>query len=313
MGENMKKRYKCKQCYSINIDAYDHCVSCGSPLKHPKSTLFLVVFQVLGLMAFYLGLQTVVSILISVPVFIKNSDSAQIVDGFAIFDHFSDAILTSAILSAALFIAVIVVYYYRKRHKVRPLYRFDKLSAYRIFLGIVMGIGCVFLSQLILLVSESIGIINLDNLESYEQLITSMIDQSPVWLILLTVGIVAPIAEELLFRGLIFHLFNRHLNVKVALIIQGLLFGAFHLNLVQGVYASVLGIVLGMAYLMTGSLWIPILMHIVNNSVALLLPEVWMNEPIIFMGLMSLLLLVPLGLWLLYRNNSGKYILDLNA
>lgn len=309
----MKKRYKCKQCYSINIDAYDHCVSCGSPLKHPKSTLFRVVFQVFGLMAFYLGLQTVVSVLISVPVFIKNSDSAQIVDGFAVFDHFSDAILTSVILSAALFIAVIVIYFYRKRQTVRPLYRFDKLNAYRIFIGMVMGIGCVFLSQLILTVSESVGIISLDNLESFDQLISSIIGQSPTWLILLTVGIVAPIAEELLFRGLIFHMFNRHLNIRVALIIQGLLFGAFHMNLVQGVYASVLGIVLGLAYLLTGSLWIPILMHIVNNSVALLLPQAWTNDSLISMGLMGLLLLVPLGLWLLYRNNSGKYILDLNA
>lgn len=309
----MKKRYKCKQCYSINIDAYDHCVSCGSQLKHPKSTLFRVVFQVLGLMAFYLGLQTVFSIIVTVPVFFKNIDSAQIVDGLAIFDHFSDAILTSVILSAALFIGVVVFYYYRKRHTVRPLYRFDRISMYQISLGLVMGVGCIFLSQLILTVSESVGILNFDNFESYEQLISSIMGQSPTWLILLTIGIVAPIAEELLFRGLIFHLFNRHLNIKAALIIQGLLFGAFHMNLVQGSYASVLGIVLGIAYLLTGSLWIPIIMHIVNNSIALLLPEVWMTDPLISVGLMGLLLLVPLGLWLLYRNNSGKYILDLNV
>ena len=313
MGKNMKKRYKCKQCYSINIDAYDHCVSCGSPLKHPKSTLFRVVFQVLGLMTFYLGLQTVFSVIVTVPVFLKNSDSAQIINGFAVFDHFSDAVLTSVVLSASLFIAVIAWYYFRKQRTVRPPYRFDRINEYQIFLGLMMGIGCVFLSQLILTIVESIGILNFDNLENYEQLIASMIGQSPTWLVLLAVGIVAPIAEELLFRGLVFHMFNRHVNIKVALVIQGLLFGAFHMNLVQGVYASVLGIVLGIAYILTGNLWIPILMHVVNNTVALLLPEVWMNDPLISAGLMGLLLLVPLGLWLLYKSNSEKYILDLNA
>jgi uncharacterized protein len=313
MGENMKKRYKCKQCYSINIDAYDHCVSCGAPLKHPKSTLFRVIFQVLGLMIFYLGLQAALGILITIPVFFNNIDSAEVVNGFTIFNHFSDAILTSVILSASIYIGVIVFYYYRKRHTIRPPYRFDRLSGYQITLGLFMGIGCVFLSQLILLISESTGILNFENLENYEQLISSIIGQSPTWLTLLTIGIVAPIAEELLFRGLIFHMFNRHMNVKIALIIQGLLFGAFHMNLVQGVYASVLGIVLGMAYLLTGSLWIPILMHIVNNSVALLLPDVWMNDPVISTGLMGLLLLVPLGLWLMYKRNDGKYILDLNS
>lgn len=309
----MKKRYKCKQCYSINIDAYDHCVSCGSPLKHPKSTLFRVVFQVFGLMAFYLGLQGILSLLVSIPVLFKNLDSVEVIDGFAIFNHFSDALLTSVILSALIFIGVIVVYYYRKRHIIRPPYRFDRLSGYQITISLIMGIGCVFLSQLILSISELIGILNFDNLETYEQLISSIMGQSPTWLILLTIGIVAPIAEELLFRGLIFHMFNRHMNVKVALIVQGLLFGAFHMNLVQGVYASVLGIVLGIAYLLTGSLWIPIIMHIVNNSVALLLPEIWMSDPLISIGLMSLLLLVPMGLWLLYRKNSGKYILNLNT
>lgn len=309
----MKKRYKCKQCYSINIDAYDHCVSCGSPLKHPKSTLFRVVFQVLGLMAFYLGLQGILSVLVSIPVLFKNLDSVEVIDGFAIFDHFSDALLTSVILSALIFIGVIVYYYYRKRHIVRPPYRFDRLNGYQLTISLIMGVGCVFLSQLIIIISQTTGIINLDNLEDYGQLIMSMIGQSPTWLILLTIGIVAPIAEELLFRGLVFHLFNRHMNVKVALIVQGLLFGAFHMNIVQGLYASVLGIVLGIAYLLTGSLWIPIIIHIVNNSVALLLPEVWMSDPLISLGLMSLLLLVPLGLWLLYKKNSGKYILNLNT
>lgn len=309
----MKKRYKCKQCYSINIDAYDHCVSCGSPLKHPKSTLFRVVFQVLGLMAFYLGLQGILSVLVSIPVLFKNLDSVEVIDGFAIFDHFSDALLTSVILSALIFIGVIVYYYYRKRHIVRPPYRFDRLNGYQLTISLIMGVGCVFLSQLIIIISETTGIINLDNLEDYGQLIMSMIGQSPTWLILLTIGIVAPIAEELLFRGLVFHMFNRHMNVKVALIVQGLLFGAFHMNIVQGLYASVLGIVLGIAYLLTGSLWIPIIIHIVNNSVALLLPEVWMSDPLISLGLMSLLLLVPLGLWLLYKKSSGKYILNLNT
>lgn len=313
MGENMRKRYKCKQCYSINIDAYDTCVSCGSHLKHTKSTLFRVAFQVLGLMAFYLGLQSALGVLITIPVLFKNLDSVEVINGFAIFNHFSDALLTSVILSALIFIGVIVYYYYRKRHIVRPPYRFDRMSGYQITIGLMMGVGCVFLSQLIIIISETIGIINLDNLEDYGQLIMSMIGQSPTWLILLTIGIIAPIAEELLFRGLVFHMFNRHMNVKVALIIQGLLFGAFHMNLVQGLYASVLGIVLGITYLLTGTLWIPIIIHIINNSVALLLPEVWMNDPLISTGLMGLLLLVPLGVWLLYRANSGKYILDLNG
>lgn len=309
----MKKRYKCKQCYAINIDAYDHCVSCGLPLKQPKSTLFRVVFQALGLMGLYIGLQALLGVVVTIPVFLNNIDSAEIVDGIAIFDHFSDAILTSIVLSASLFIGIIAFYFYRRRHSVRPLYRFDKIGYTQLIWAVIIGFGCIFLSQVILAVSEFVGIINVDMLKGYEEEMAALIGQSPVWLILLTVGIVAPIAEELLFRGLIFHLFNRHLNIKIALIIQGILFGAFHMNLVQGVYASVLGVVMGIAYVLTGNLWIPIVMHIVNNSAAVLLPESLMNDPIITTVLLSLILLVPLGLWVLYRKNQGEYLLDLNA
>ncbi len=313
MGANMKKRYKCKQCYAINIDNYDFCVSCGAPLKRPKSTLFRVVFQVLGLMGFYLGLQTLFGVIVTIPVVYRNINSIEIVDGLAIFSHFSDAILIAATLSALIFIAIVGIYYYRRRHSVKPLYRFDQIRFSHIFWASVMGFGCIFLSQIIINVSEAVGILNMESMEGFEELMALMFGQSPVWLILLAVGIVAPIAEELLFRGLIFHLLNRHLNIKVALILQGVLFGLFHMNLVQGVYASVLGVVLGIAYILTGSLWVPIVIHIVNNSVAIFLPEAWMNEPVLYAFLLSLMLLVPLGVWALYRTNSKKFILDLNA
>ncbi len=309
----MKKRYKCKQCYAINIDAYDHCVSCGAPLKHPKSTLFRVVFHVLGLMGLYIGLQALLGIIVTIPVFLKNIDSAEVIDGIAIFDHSSDAILTSIVLSAVLFISIIVFYFYRRRFSVRPLYRFDKIGLTQLIWAVIIGFGCIFLSQVILAVSEYVGILSVDTLKGYEEEMAALIGQSPVWLIVLTVGIIAPIAEELLFRGLILHLFNRHLNIRPALIIQGILFGLFHLNLVQGLYASVTGIAMGMAYVFTGSLWVPILIHIVNNTSAVLLPDSLMNDPVIYMMLLSLMLLVPLGLWVLYRENQGKYILDLNA
>ena len=86
-------------------------------------------------------------------------------------------------------------------------------------------------------------------------------------------GIVGPIFEEILFRGLIFGELRKITPVKIALVIQALLFGAYHLNLVQGVYAFLLGLLIGYVYYRSNSIIAPILMHVSINSLSVIINE----------------------------------------
>ena len=64
---------------------------------------------------------------------------------------------------------------------------------------------------------------------------------------LILYGLISPLAEEVVFRGVIFNRTRRFYGPALAIVISGLFFGAFHGNLVQGVYGGCMGIL--MAYL----------------------------------------------------------------
>lgn len=88
---------------------------------------------------------------------------------------------------------------------------------------------------------------------------------------ILVIAIVPAIGEELLFRGVLQNFFlqvtkNKHLAVWVI----ALVFSAFHGQFYGFIPRLFLGAVLGYAYLFTGSLWVSIIIHLVNNAFAVI-------------------------------------------
>ena len=81
------------------------------------------------------------------------------------------------------------------------------------------------------------------------------------WLGLISTGIVAPVCEELIFRGVVFNRFKRLLNPKAAMLISAVLFGFYHMNPVQEVYAFLIGCLIAYAYLYFGNFAITVIIH----------------------------------------------------
>lgn len=98
------------------------------------------------------------------------------------------------------------------------------------------------------------------------------------WIGILTIAIIGPILEELMFRGAITRVLLKKYNPTKAIIISALIFGIFHINPVQVVTATLIGLLLGWVYYKTASLIPCILIHILNNSMSVYLnlkyPEV---------------------------------------
>ncbi len=92
----------------------------------------------------------------------------------------------------------------------------------------------------------------------------------PVQVLLIVIA--APISEEVCFRGMLFGGLRERLPRLVAALISGLIFGGLHAT--TGISAVppliVFGFVLALLYEKTGSIWPGILLHMLNNSVALL-------------------------------------------
>ena len=78
-------------------------------------------------------------------------------------------------------------------------------------------------------------------------------------------GVVSPIVEEIVFRGLIFNKMKKYYPMSISVIISALLFGAWHGNLVQALYGTCMGILLAYTYEKFKDFKIPCMFHAVAN------------------------------------------------
>lgn len=84
---------------------------------------------------------------------------------------------------------------------------------------------------------------------------------------LLIIAVLPAIGEELLFRGIVQNAFMGRLNnPHVAIFIAAFIFSAFHLEILGFIPKFLIGIILGYSYYVTQSLWVPIILHYMNNG-----------------------------------------------
>ncbi len=85
----------------------------------------------------------------------------------------------------------------------------------------------------------------------------------------ITLVVIAPIAEETLFRGYLFGKLKKyHIPVWIAMIVTSVLFGAIHGQWNLAIDTFVLSMVMCLLRQITGNLWSPILLHMAKNGIA---------------------------------------------
>jgi membrane protease YdiL (CAAX protease family) len=94
--------------------------------------------------------------------------------------------------------------------------------------------------------------------------------QHDMWFTLLVIAVGAAVSEELFCRGFLGRDLVGRYGVPVGVLLTSLLFALLHGNLPQAVFAFFLGCMAHLAYLATRSLWVPILLHFLNNAWAVL-------------------------------------------
>lgn len=130
----------------------------------------------------------------------------------------------------------------------------------------ILGIiGCGIALQLFLSMALTVILPLLPKLQEQYAGLMDTLGSDSVFM-MLCVCLLAPVGEELIFRGLSLRIFRKALPWQAAVIAQALLFGIYHMNLVQGVYAALLGLILGYTAYRYGSVIPGMLLHIVINS-----------------------------------------------
>lgn len=134
---------------------------------------------------------------------------------------------------------------------------------------VVLGVVSAFalngviarLSDFMTRVSQTQGMLGSEKYEAVKQIQYSV----PLVLGLVLYGIVSPLVEEIVFRGIVFNRVKRFYGVPKAVIGSALLFGAFHGNLPQFVYGTCMGVLIALCYEWTGCFYAPLLFHAAAN------------------------------------------------
>jgi len=124
--------------------------------------------------------------------------------------------------------------------------------------------------------------------EWLEKLMDQMLEGSPLWATLLSVSVFAPLFEEWLCRGMILRGLLTKMKPATAIVISAAFFAILHMNPWQAIPAFCLGLLFGFVYYKTGSLKLTMLMHCVNNTMAVVLSKIpVLKEAETFMDVMN--------------------------
>lgn len=89
-------------------------------------------------------------------------------------------------------------------------------------------------------------------------------------ILFLVIVIMAPIVEELVFRGVLFNLLSKNLKTLPAMIISSLFFGVLHSQ--TFIPTAIIGFLICFIYQKTGNLRYSIMAHMINNLLAFTMP-----------------------------------------
>ncbi|MCI9537979.1 MAG: CPBP family intramembrane metalloprotease [Eubacterium sp.] len=186
-------------------------------------------------------------------------------------------------------------YFIRKRRDVSPV-------DYRKILS-PKTVGCLaalaFFAQFVCsIVMAVMAFVFPDVFKEYQKLMEGVdINVLPAWATLFIVAVWAPLAEEIVFRAMIFRTLRRGFVFWPAAVLSGIAFGVYHMNLIQGVYASLMGILLAYIYEKTNSLLGVYLFHLsfnlMNYGISYIQQQAGLPE--LLQGFITLLLMAAAG------------------
>ena len=230
----------------------------GMPGSNPRYDKMRDFWKAIGVSALAMGTYYLVSIAISTGVLMLSMIMTPVLDVFGIgarentYNLWMN--LANALATAGAFAACFGIWHKQMNFKAKR--SIDGLSL--VPMAILAAASAVGMN----------GLLNLIELYRFSptfQEISEIQFDTPVWLGIISYGILAPLGEEVVFRGVVYGQFKKVMKVPLAIVLSGLAFGLFHGNLVQAVYATVIGILLALVYELYGTLIAPMVFHGIAN------------------------------------------------
>ena len=132
---------------------------------------------------------------------------------------------------------------------------------------------------------------NISSISASYQTTSAGLYASPVIIEVIGLGVIVPVLEECLYRGVIFRRIRDMVDARKAILFSALIFAVVHGNIVQFLYAFVFGLLLSYAYETYESIKAPVLLHCAANLGSVLLTETnayeWIFQTPLRMGIIT--------------------------
>ncbi|MFW6389723.1 MAG: CPBP family intramembrane glutamic endopeptidase [Halanaerobiales bacterium] len=218
----------------------------------------------------------------------EDVDLFTLEQGTEIFTEYSAFISAIVIIVPTIIIARIILQKRETTLKDLLLKNIDKVNGkLLLMLGITTFVFILFTSY-----TSSIIMIIFDLSEAFLERAETMIDVRGLQGLFLLL-IVAPIAEEILFRGLFLEGIASQHSQKVAILVSAFMFSLYHMNLLQTLHTFILGLFLAYVYLKTRSLVLCIYIHFVNNFFPYIISHLQIPEELAGETEMSMTITTP--------------------
>lgn len=186
----------------------------------------------------------------------------------------SEVLLAISAISAAICMILFGLWYKRSVKK-KDVVHMNKIFSFKsILCVIILGMG---LQVGIAVLLNIISMLKPDWFEGYDKIMEQLGMGNSIISVLYIV-LIAPISEELIFRGVVLEKSKKVIPFTAANILQALLFGLYHMNMVQGIYAFIIGLVLGMVCNKFKSLYASIFLHMIINLSGIILNMISVDD-----------------------------------
>ncbi len=225
---------------------------------------FLAAFTIIYVAAYLF--QIIYQVMISVYIGITQGREI-LTDGNRLYretvNMMSQDMLYFISVASVLICGIVFCFWYH--YEVRGEQKVDRRTVFHrknLLYFLLLGIGCQFFFS---------GAMNVIQplfpkvFEEYGETMEGLLGSNFLLMVLYTI-VIAPIAEELIFRGVTLYRAGKVLPFFGANLLQAMFFGIYHRNIIQGIYATVMGFVLGLVYRRYHTIYAAILLHMLINA-----------------------------------------------
>lgn len=251
----------------------------------PSSSSFWTVFGLL-IAGFFIG-QFVSAMFVYGFMFANGATMEDLSDPSAMFEYVSLSQLLLAQAFYTLVFTFLTPWFYLKfiaKKGIKDLYQQHKTPLLPAILTVLATVAFMFVN--VYLVEWNANIDLPDSMSGIEKILKSLEEQlaettekfttfnnfGSFLLGFVVIAVLPGIGEEIMFRGVLQNTLHKYSgNKHIAIWVTGFLFAAIHMQFYGLVPRMMLGVLFGYLYVWSGNLWLPIISHITNNGLAVIL------------------------------------------